>query len=58
MVKNVAGLFREYMALERRRRSDEGLSMPEFQRRMNLKSTLNHHFQAGLDQRHEDRRER
>ena len=57
MVRNMAGLFREFMALERRQASDDGFSMSDYQRWMDLKRILNRHFQPGLKERHADRRE-
>lgn len=57
MVRNMPAVFREYMALERRRESAEGISIAEYQRWMQLKGVLNRHFQPGVLQPHSDRRE-
>jgi uncharacterized protein (TIGR02266 family) len=57
MVRNMAGLFREYMALEHRRESDDGMSVADYQRWMDLKRTLNRHFQPELTKRNADRRD-
>jgi len=39
--------FREYMTLDKRRGSPEGLSVADYQRWVELKSMLSHHFQPG-----------
>jgi uncharacterized protein (TIGR02266 family) len=57
MLRNMPAIFREYMALERRRDAPEGISVAEYQRWMHLKRTLNRHFQPGVQDSHADRRE-
>lgn len=57
MPPNMAAAFREYMALERRRSSEEGISVAEYQRWLQLKRMLNRHFQPGVHDAHEDRRD-
>lgn len=54
---NLSAAFREYMALERARESDQGISIAEYQRWLQLKRILNRHFQPGVQDTHEDRRE-
>jgi len=44
---NMPGLFREYMALDKRRGSPEGLSVAELLRWTELKGMLGRHFQPG-----------
>jgi type IV pilus assembly protein PilZ len=53
---NVIDIFREYMALESRRKQD-ALSVAELARWTKLKRVLNRHFQPGVDDLHEDRRD-
>lgn len=53
---DVGGLFRAYMALERKRRS-EVLGPAELRRWMQLKRLLNTHLQPGLEPGRADRRE-
>lgn len=57
MVRNMPAIFREYMSLERQRDSPEGISVSDYQRWMQLKRTLNRHFQPGIQDSHADRRE-
>lgn len=57
MPSNMPARFREYMALERRRTSDDGISITEYQRWTQLKRMLNQHFQPGVQDSQSDRRE-
>ncbi len=57
MSSNMPALFREYMTLDRRRASEEGISVPDYQRWVQLKRMLNSHFQPGVQASHTDRRE-
>ena len=56
MVRNMPGIFREYMLLERRRTAADGMSISDFQRWRHLKRLLNRHFQPGVQDSHADRR--
>jgi uncharacterized protein (TIGR02266 family) len=55
-MKNAPGLFRAYMALDRKR-SGAGLSPRELRRFIELKRQLSRHFTPGLSDEHADRRE-
>ena len=55
-MQNLPGLFRAYMALERKR-SGAGLSPEEFRRWMGLKRQLSRHFTPGVSDEHADQRE-
>ncbi len=55
-MRNMPAIFREFMALDRRRASPEGLSMAEFKRWSDLKRMLSRHFQPGVQDLKEDRR--
>jgi uncharacterized protein (TIGR02266 family) len=44
---NMPGLFREYMALDKRRGSPDGLNVAELRRWTELKGMLSKHFQPG-----------
>lgn len=57
MPSNMPARLREYLALERQRTSDDGISVPEFQRWTQLKCMLNRHFQPGVQDPHLDRRD-
>jgi uncharacterized protein (TIGR02266 family) len=48
VVERLLPLFREYMGLEKRR-GDQGVTPPEFQRWLDLKRILGKHFQKGPD---------
>ncbi len=57
MPQNMTATFREYMSLERRRSSEQEISIAEYQRWLQLKRILNRHLQPGVLDAHEDRRE-
>lgn len=57
MPPNMTAAYREYMTLERRRSGEQGISIAEYQRWLQLKRMLNRHFQPGVQDAHEDRRE-
>jgi hypothetical protein len=57
MPQNMTATFREYMSLERRRSSEQEVSIAEYQRWLQLKRILNRHLQPGVLDAHEDRRE-
>jgi uncharacterized protein (TIGR02266 family) len=57
MLLNLPATFREYMVLERRRTSDEGITVADWQRWVQLKRILDRQFQQALDQASSDRRE-
>ncbi len=56
MHPNMPEIFREYMSLERRRASADGVTVAEYQRWVDLKRLLNRHFQPDIRDVHEDRR--
>ena len=57
MPSNMPARLREYMTLERRRTGDEGISVAEYQRWIQLKRMFNRHFQPGVQDSQSDRRE-
>jgi type IV pilus assembly protein PilZ len=57
MPKNMPAAFREYMTLERRRASEDGMTVADLQRWTQLKRVLNKHFQPGVQDTHSDRRD-
>ena len=57
MNPNMPAAFREYMTLERARSGEQEISVAEYQRWLQLKRVLNRHFQPGVQDSHEDRRE-
>jgi len=57
MPSNMPARLREYMALERRRAGDDGISISEYQRWTQLKRMLNSHFQPGVHDSRSDRRD-
>ena len=57
MIRNMPAVLREYMRLELRRTSPEGISVKEYQRWLVLKRHLSKHFQPDLSDKHEDRRD-
>ena len=57
MNPNMPAAFREYMTLERVRSGEQEISVAEYQRWLQLKRVLNRHFQPGVQDSHEDRRE-
>lgn len=57
MLLNLPAAFREYMALERRRASDEGITVSDWQRWVQLKRILDRQFHAELNDPSSDRRE-
>lgn len=57
MITNMPALFREYMALERRRIDSEGISVAEYQRWRQLKRLLNRYFQPDLPDEAADQRD-
>jgi uncharacterized protein (TIGR02266 family) len=56
-MRNMPAVFREYIGLDRRRASPEGISVAEYQRWVELKRILNRHFQPGVQDTHADKRE-
>ncbi len=56
MDPNMPAIFREYMSLERRRASSDGVTVAEYQRWVDLKRLLNRYFQPDIRDVHEDRR--
>ena len=56
MVENMLAVFRQFTALDRRRKAD-GLSIAELSRWHALKRALNRHFQPDADPNQQDKRE-
>lgn len=56
MSKNMPAAFLEYMTFERRRASEEGMTVADLQRWTQLKRVLNKYFQPGVQDANSDRR--